>query len=187
MTKIIINKKYYEFQYLRENLPYLYIINSIEKSFYLVNREYEFIGLNTKSLIELEPEKYKEFDFNKYLFNDSMLRMVKNKDTFKEYLRNLDKLNNILNHFECKNKNLPFEFYYNLVNYSKKWFENESEINLKYAIGESDILREELEPEPETEPEQEPEIKIKKCRIKKNKTQEEPEIKIKKIKNICKT
>ena len=113
------------------------------------------------------PEKYKEFDFNQYMFKDSMLSMLKNKETLKGYLRDLDKLNNILNHFECKNKNLPFEFYYKLISYSRKWFENESEINLKYVIGDSDFLREETEKETETQ--QETEIKIKKCRIKKEK------------------
>jgi hypothetical protein len=171
MTKIIIDKKYYDFQYLRNNLPYLYIINPIEKSYYLVNREYEFIGFKTKSLIELEPDKYKDYNFNKYIFKDSMLSMLKNKDSLKGYLRDLDKLNNILNHFDCKNKNLPFEFYYKLVSYSRKWFENESEINLKYVIGDSDFLREETETEPEqeTEKQPEPEIKIKKIRNKKEK------------------
>ena len=57
-----INSKFYYYTYLLKYLPYQ-IISDFYGNYYILNREYEFIGLNTKSI------KF-EVKNNIYIFND---------------------------------------------------------------------------------------------------------------------
>lgn len=57
-----INLKFYDYEYLRKYIPYLIRWNT-NKDYYILNRDYEYIGLNTKSI---EYEKIGEI----YLFDD---------------------------------------------------------------------------------------------------------------------
>ena len=56
------------YKHLRKNIPYVIEINTNTKEAYLLNRDYEYIDLNTKSLRDI-CEDYEDFE-REYLFND---------------------------------------------------------------------------------------------------------------------
>ena len=64
-----INKKYYDYEtYLRKYIPYV-IRPNIDNNYYLLNRDYEYIGLNTYTMPEPE-NKIKNPQESYWLFND---------------------------------------------------------------------------------------------------------------------
>jgi len=94
MTIIKINSKYYDYvTYCRKYIPYV-IRTTTENDYYVVNRDYEYIGLNTKCM---------EYIKGYWLFNDEtkpwdekqyVIQMInKYKQTIKE--NNLNKCLNI--------------------------------------------------------------------------------------------
>jgi hypothetical protein len=107
---IKINAKYYENDtYLRKYIPYL-IRCDIENNYYILNRDYEYIGLNTK-YIEDEKERKSEF----YLFNDAT-SPFQNKQNFSLLYNNYKSIitNNVLK--KCLNSN---KFTEDIINESR--------------------------------------------------------------------
>lgn len=60
--KYKIDSKSYDYIYLRKYLPYV-IRSNINDDYYILNRDYEYIGLNTKSITS-------DIKENIYLFDD---------------------------------------------------------------------------------------------------------------------
>lgn len=110
-----LNEKYYDYLYLRNNIPYCIEFNKITKNYYVINRDYEYIGYdNIKCLKDIE----NDIDVNQcdwgwsriYLFNDGNKPWI-NKINFKNYLKkyNQEKINNSLN--ILKNNNIDYDLF----------------------------------------------------------------------------
>jgi len=96
-----LDGKYYDYLYLRKYIPYCIEFNKITKNYYVINRDYEYIGYNN-----IKSRKYIENDINEnqndlewtriFLFNDSNKPWI-NKINFKNYLKkyNNEKINAI--------------------------------------------------------------------------------------------
>ena len=81
-----INKKYYDYKtFLRKYVPYV-IRWDINNNYYFVNRDYEYIGLNIKSIDYIEGGKA-------YLFNDGN----KPWDNRNDYIRFCNEYKKIIN------------------------------------------------------------------------------------------
>lgn len=93
ITLYKINKKYYDYQsFLRKYTPYV-IRWDDDNNYYIVNRDYEYIGLNSKSI----DDKRKE---SQYLFNDGNTPWDNRNDYIRycnEYKKCINKLNHCLN------------------------------------------------------------------------------------------
>lgn len=98
--QFIINKVEYTYEFLRNNIPYLIEFDTNTKNYYILNRNYEYIGENTK-----DPNKiYKnmsQFENRIYLFDDSC-KPWDNKQNlnnliikFKQSIKNLNECKNI--------------------------------------------------------------------------------------------
>ncbi len=109
---ITINETKYERKYLRKNLPYIVEFNRKSKDYYLINRDYEYIGYdNVKSLTKIETDIDKtksDYGYDKiYLYNDGCKPWNDKQymiDYIKNYLTEINKLNN------CKNDNFSLQF-----------------------------------------------------------------------------
>jgi hypothetical protein len=73
ITLYKINSKYYDRTFLRKYIPY-HIRWDINKNYYIVNRDYEYIGLDSKSI------DYK-VDGHAYLYNDGN-KPLDNRDNY---------------------------------------------------------------------------------------------------------
>jgi hypothetical protein len=95
-----INSKFYYHGYLLKYLPYL-IQSDFYNNYYILNREYEFIGLNTKDIkvevkdhiylfrdntIPWSSQKNLELMYNKYLETCKTLKLCLNKNKFTDDL-----------------------------------------------------------------------------------------------------
>jgi hypothetical protein len=98
-----INKKYYDYLYLRKNIPYCIEYNKITKNYYVINRDYEYIGYdNIKCLKNIENDRIRI-----YLFNDDNTPWINFKNYFKKF--NLQKINNSLN--ILNNNNFDYDLF----------------------------------------------------------------------------
>ncbi len=105
-----LNEKYYDYLYLRKYIPYCIEFNKITKNYYVINRDYEYIGYNNiKCLKDIENninENQNDWGWTRiYLFDDGNKPWI-NKINFKNYLKkyNEEKINNSLN--ILKNNNI---------------------------------------------------------------------------------
>jgi len=103
MTTIYkINSKFYDYKtYLRKYTPYVIRWNT-ENNYYILNRDYEYIGMNTKSIEELNSEA---------LFNDGTKPWEEEQHLIK-MLNNYEKIIKEKELKECLNKN---EFTQNIL------------------------------------------------------------------------
>jgi hypothetical protein len=72
---IKINNIVYDEDYLREYIPYLIEVND-NNEYYIINRDYEYIGLNTKCINRTDNISWKRV----YIFNDGNKPWVNNKN-----------------------------------------------------------------------------------------------------------
>jgi hypothetical protein len=107
-----LNEQCYDYLYLRKYIPYCIEFNKITKNYYIINRDYEYIGYdNIKCLKYIEnniDKNQEDWGWSRiYLFNDSNKPWI-NKTNFKNYLKkyNHEKINNSLN--ILKNNNIDF-------------------------------------------------------------------------------
>lgn len=103
-----INKKYYDYLYLRKNIPYCIEYNKITKNYYVINRDYEYIGYDKiKCLENIENDITQNDRIRIYLFNDDNTPWI----NFKNYLKkfNLEKINNSLN--ILNNNNFDYDLF----------------------------------------------------------------------------
>ena len=98
-----LDEKYYDYLYLRKYIPYCIEFNKITKNYYVINRDYEYIGYkNIKCRTDIENdinENQKDFGWTRiFLFDDGNKPWI-NKINFKNYLKkyNEEKINNSLN------------------------------------------------------------------------------------------
>lgn len=108
---ITINNIRYEKEYLRKSLPYIIEFNDKTKDYYLINREYEYIGYNIKNVKEIEEFSNKlpiDFKYVRiYLYDDGTKPWNHKKYMIKyieKYLEIKSNLNNCKNHISF----LPF-------------------------------------------------------------------------------
>lgn len=105
MYKKPVNIKY-EYETLRKNLPYIVQFNNKTKKYYLLNRDYEYIGYggikSMKDLNEDIDENRNNWGWSRiYLFDDGNAPWL-DKSCFKNYVNKYnetinDSLNNLLN------------------------------------------------------------------------------------------
>ena len=91
-----INKKRYSKDYLRKYLPYCVEINKTNNSFYMLNRDYEYIGMDTKSPPFQDYKNYNRI----YLYKDGTQPF--DNDNYKIYI---SKYNKITRELSCINPN----------------------------------------------------------------------------------
>lgn len=108
-----LNDKQYDYEILDKNLPYIIEFNHMNGDYYFINRDYEYIGFNTKNINDIETNiKFEDEDiFNeydrKYLFDDGTYPLGNIYD-LNEYMKKIITYKVKLN--KCKNKmdNLQF-------------------------------------------------------------------------------
>lgn len=84
---------YYDVLYLRKLLPYIIEFNKVTKEYYLINRDYEYVGFDNIHYIKFE----KPNDWSRiYLFNGVL--PWRSKSCFKKYVKQYqkEKINNSL-------------------------------------------------------------------------------------------
>ncbi len=117
ITYIIkVGNKYFDSMYLRENIPYLIESNN-DDEYYIVNRYYEYIGLNTKVNPKWKLDETTKW--NKiYMYNDGSSPLngdetiekfkyyeIKSHDTTKEFKQCFDKYKQLTKDKRCINNN----------------------------------------------------------------------------------
>lgn len=109
---IKILDKYYDYKYLRKYIPYCIELNIDTNDFYIMNRDYEYIELNTKDNSLLYDKKYNLQRI--YLFNDGCSPY--NDNNKNENLKKiLIKYNEFNLNYKCLNMNIHTKYILNLL------------------------------------------------------------------------
>ena len=112
---IKIANKYYDYEYLRKYIPYCIELNKDTNESYFINRDYEYIGLNTKDT----PFYNKKNNYERlYLFNDSCSPWFYNSKKINHNLKNIIiKYTEFNLNYKCLNINIQTQNIINLFNY----------------------------------------------------------------------
>lgn len=111
-----VGSKYFDSMYLRENIPYL-IESNDNNEYYIVNRYYEYIGLNTKVNPMWELDKATKWN-RTYMYDDGTSPLngdetiekfkyyeIKSHDATKEFKQCFDKYKQLTKDKRCINNN----------------------------------------------------------------------------------
>jgi hypothetical protein len=112
-VSILINGIKYGYKTLRRNLPYIIEYNRVTKNYYLINRDYEYIGYqNIKSLENIENDidrNQKDYGWTReYLFNDGTTPWS-DKNNFKTYIELYQNIIDLEQLNELKNDNIKIK------------------------------------------------------------------------------
>lgn len=121
----MLDNKYYDELYLRKYIPYCIEFNKITKNYYIINRDYEYIGYdNIKCLKDIEndiDENQNDCGWSRIFIFNNMNKPWINKTNFKNYLKNYNqiKINNSLNVLKNNNTSLEkihfFEHFFSIM------------------------------------------------------------------------
>lgn len=100
-----INNKFYAFIYLRKYLPYT-IRWMQNKTYYILNRDYEYIGLNTKQA---------DYDHGEYIYNDGS-KPWESEENFKNMCKKYYEIIEKNDLKDCLNANSHVSVIKNLIN-----------------------------------------------------------------------
>lgn len=112
---IKIANKYYDYTYLRKYIPYCIELNKNTNEFYFINRDYVYIGLDTKDKpLHNEKNTYERL----YLFNDDCSPWFYNSKKINHGLKNIIiKCTEFNLNYKCSNINIQTQNIINLFKY----------------------------------------------------------------------
>jgi hypothetical protein len=112
---IKIANKYYDYEYLRKYIPYCIELNKDTNEFYFINRDYVYIGLDTKDKpFHNEKNNYERL----YLFNDGSSPFFYNNKKRNHNLKNIIiKYTEFNLNYKCLNINIQTQNIINLLKY----------------------------------------------------------------------